>query len=184
MIIFKSAQEWEDWLSKNHERETEMWVPFAKKDTGVVTVTYAEAVDLALCYGWIDGLTNRVDDTYYKVRFTPRKAKSLWSARNREIIARLTKEKRMKPSGLAQVEAAKKDGRWDAAYASPKNMQVPDDFIKELSKDKKALAFYKTLNRTNTYAIAWRLATAKKPETRAARFKKLIEMLAYGQKLH
>lgn len=183
-MIFEFAHEWENWLENNHETEVEMWVSFAKKGSGASTVTYAEALDWALCYGWIDGLTKRVDDTYYKVRFTPRKAKSMWSARNREIIARLIHEKRMKPAGLAQVEAAKKDGRWDAAYDSPVNMKVPDDFMKEVSKNPQALAFFQTLDKSSKYAIGWRLQTAKKPETRAARLKQLIEMMVKGEKLH
>jgi uncharacterized protein YdeI (YjbR/CyaY-like superfamily) len=147
-------------------------------------VTYAQALDEALCYGWIDGVVNKYDADSWMQRFSPRRAKSMWSKRNREHVARLIQEKRMTPFGLVHVDAAKKDGRWDAAYDSPKNMQVPADFIQAVKKDAKAYAFFKTLTRANTYAIAFRLATAKKPETRSRRFDILLEMMKQQKKPH
>lgn len=169
---------------KNHESQIGIWLRIYKKDSGVKTVTYAEALDEALCFGWIDGIKKSYDDKSWIQKFTPRRAKSMWSARNKEHIARLIKEKRIQPAGLKEVEAAKKDGRWDAAYDSPKNMEVPTDFLKELKKDKKAFEFYKTLNKVNLYAIAWRLQTAKKPETREKRMKILLDMMKKNKKIH
>lgn len=181
---FASQKELEDWLSKNFEQQTGVWVKFAKKGSGVTTVNYAEALDVALCYGWIDGLVNSLDEKFYLQKFTPRRAKSNWSKINKEHVARLIKEKRMQPAGLLQVEAAKKDGRWDAAYNSPKTMVIPQDFLNLLSKNKKAEEFYRTLNKTNTYFISFQLATAKKSETREKRMQKIIGMLERGEKFY
>lgn len=181
---FVSQKELEDWLSKNFEQQTGVWVKFAKKGSGVTTVNYAEALDVALCYGWIDGLVNSLDEKFYLQKFTPRRAKSNWSKINKEHVARLIKEKRMQPAGLLQVEAAKKDGRWDAAYNSPKTMVIPQDFLNLLSKNKKAEEFYRTLNKTNTYFISFQLATAKKSETREKRMQKIIGMLERGEKFY
>jgi uncharacterized protein YdeI (YjbR/CyaY-like superfamily) len=147
-------------------------------------VSYADALDEALCYGWIDGQKDRYDAESFLQKFTPRRLKSLWSKKNREHVARLTKEKRMTAAGQKEVEAAKKDGRWDSAYDSASAMAVPQDFLKELKKDKRAYAFFKTLNRANTYAIAWRLQTAKKPETRERRKAQLLALMREGKKLH
>jgi uncharacterized protein YdeI (YjbR/CyaY-like superfamily) len=182
--FFKTARKWRRWLAKNCAKSDGVWLRIFKKNSDVATVSYAEALDEALCYGWIDGQKKACDAQSFLQKFTPRRAKSVWSKRNREHIARLTKEKRMTPAGLAQVEAAKKDGRWDAAYDASSTMTVPTDFLKELKKDKGAYAFFKTLSRANTYAIAWRLQTAKKPETRARRMQKLLAMLSEGKKLH
>jgi uncharacterized protein YdeI (YjbR/CyaY-like superfamily) len=147
-------------------------------------MTYAEALDEALCFGWIDGQKDADDATSWLQKFTPRRSKSMWSKRNREHIARLIEEKRMTPAGLAEVEAAQMDGRWDGAYDAPSTMKVPEDFLKELKQNESAYAFFKTLNRANTYAIAWRLQTAKKPETRARRMQILLAMMQQGKKLH
>lgn len=155
-----------------------------KKDSGVATVTYAEALDEALCHGWIDGQLDKYDDKSWLRKFTPRRPKSFWSKRNIEHVNRLIDAGKMKPAGLKEVEAAKADGRWGRAYDSPSAMQVPDDFLTELSKHKKAQAFFKTLNKANTYAIAWRLQTAKRPETRAKRMQAILAMLKRGEKLH
>ena len=155
-----------------------------KKDSKKKTITRSEALDEALCFGWIDGQSKPLDEKSWLQKYTPRRAKSLWSKINREHIARLTKEKRMQPAGLKEVETAKKDGRWDAAYDSPKNMEVPVDFLKELKKDKKAYEFYKTLNKANTFAIAWRLQTAKKLETRDKRMHVLLAMMKDNKKIH
>ena len=168
-LFFNSASAFREWLEQYHLTEPEAIVGFHKKASGRPTLTWSESVDEALCFGWIDGQSKSLDVESWIQRFTPRRAKSMWSKRNREHIARLIEEKKMHKSGTAQVDAAKKDGRWDAAYDSPKNMEIPGDFLRELAKDKKAQDFFKTLNRANTYAIAWRLQTAKTPETRKKR---------------
>lgn len=157
---------------------------FFKKNSGVKSITYSEALDEALCWGWIDSQAKTFDEKAYLQRFTPRKRRSIWSKRNRDHVARLVKAGRMQPPGQAQVDAAKTDGRWEAAYDSPKNTKVPPDFLKRLAQNKKAQKFFETLNRTNTYAIAWRLQTAKKPETREKRLRELLQMMIAGKKLH
>ena len=181
---FKTPREWRSWLTKHHAKPEGIWLRFFKKASGVKSITYAEALDEALCFGWIDGQLKTYDTKSWLQKFTPRRSKSIWSKRNREHIARLIKEKRMTAAGLKEIELAKKDGRWEGAYDSPKNMQVPADFLRELKKDKNAYAFFQTLNKANTYAIAWRLQTAKKPETREKRMQALLQMLGQGKKLH
>ncbi len=184
IVFFGSADEWRHWLAQNHAVSNGVWIRFSKKGSGTPSPTHGEALDEALCYGWIDGQLKKGDEESYLQKFTPRRTRSIWSKRNIEHVARLQKAGRMKPAGLKEVEAAKIDGRWEKAYDSPANMEMPDDFLQELSKDKKAQAFFETLNKTNTYAIAWRLQTAKKPETREKRMKKILEMLSKGEKLH
>lgn len=184
IMPFKTAKAFGVWLKKNHASSAGIWLQFFKKGSGIKTITYAEALDVALCYGWIDSQAKSFDDKSYLQRFGPRKPKSIWSKINRLHIARLTKEGRMMPTGLAQVAAAKKDGRWDGAYDSPKNMVVPDDFLKALSKNKKAEQFFNSLNKTNRYTIAWRLQTAKKPETRKKRIEVILALLKKGEKFH
>ena len=184
IIAFKSPQAWASWLATNHAKSNGIWLRLFKKDSGVATVTYAEALDEALCYGWIDGQLEKYDEKSWLRKFTPRRSKSVWSKRNIEHVKRLTGAGKMKPSGLMEVEAAQADGRWARAYDSPRAMRIPEDFLQELSKDKKAQAFFTTLNKANTYAIAWRLQTAKKPETRAQRMKAFLAMLKKGEKLH
>ena len=181
---FTSASKLREWLAKNHAKSNGIWLRIYKKDSGVKTVTYDEALDEALCYGWIDGQKNSHDEKSWLQKFTPRRSKSIWSKRNTEHIARLIKENRMYSAGLKEVEAAKKDGRWSQAYDSQKNMQIPVDFLKEVKKDKKAYAFFQTLNKANAHAIGWRLQTAKKPEIRERRIKAFLDMLAKGEKLH
>src|SRR5262245_31334734 len=161
---FVTPERWHDWLAKNHAKSIGVWLQIFKKGSGTKTVTYAEALDEALCYGWIDGQKDRYDDKSWLQKFTPRRARSVWSKRNREHVTRLIREGRMKPAGLKEVEAAKRDGRWNQAYDSPKNSKIPADFLKELKKDETAYAFFRTLNKANSYAIAWRLQTARKPE--------------------
>ena len=161
-----------------------IWLRFYKKGSGIVSLNYAAALDEALCFGWIDGQSKSLDENSYLQKFTPRRARSIWSKRNIEHVARLIEEGKMNPSGLKEAEAAKTDGRWQKAYDSPANMEIPEDFLRELSKDKKAFAFYKTLNKANTYAIVWRLQTAKKPDTREKRMKAILEMLSRGEKFH
>ncbi|MBK8553690.1 MAG: YdeI/OmpD-associated family protein [Ignavibacteria bacterium] len=181
---FSSAEKWEQWLSKNHSKSKGVWIKFHKKGSGAKTVTYTEALDEALCYGWIDGLANSYDDKSYLQKFTPRRAKSIWSKRNREHIERLIKAGKMKEAGLKEINAAKSDGRWERAYDSPANMRIPDDFLKELSKNKKAKAFFDSLNKTNLYSIGWRLQTAKTPETRNKWKEKILKMMSDGKKFH
>ncbi len=147
-------------------------------------MTYAEALDEALCFGWIDGQKQKCDEKSWLQKFTPRRPKSLWSKRNRERVAQLIEEGRMTPPGLKQVEAAKEDGRWNDAYDAQSAMTVPHDFLDRLSENEQAHAFFGTLNRANIYAIAWRLQTAKKPETREKRMQTILEMLAQGKPLH
>jgi uncharacterized protein YdeI (YjbR/CyaY-like superfamily) len=184
IIPFKSQKEWERWLSKNHDKFNGIWLNFFKKDSGIKSINHEEALDEALCYGWIDGQAKPYDEKSWLQKFTPRRKKSIWSKRNRENIERLTKAGKMKPAGLEEVEKAKADGRWQKAYDSQSNMKMPEDFLKLLSKNKKAKKFFDTLNKTNTYAIAWRLQSAKKPETRERRMKKFLEMLSKGEKFH
>jgi len=183
-LLFKTQSEFFDWMEKNHDKEDGIWTIFYKKSSGKTSINYDLALEVALCYGWIDGVSNRIDEEKYKQKFTPRRSKSIWSKINRDNIARLIKEGKMKPAGIAEVERAKADGRWDAAYDSPTDMKAPEDFLKELAKDKKAEEFYKTLNKTNLFAIHFRLQTAKKPETRANRMKIILEMLHKGEKFH
>ncbi len=181
---FKTPATFGSWLKKNHRTSPGIWIKFFKKHSGVPSVVYSEALDEALCWGWIDSQTKTFDEKAYLQRFTPRRPRSIWSKRNRDHVARLVKEGRMQPSGLVQVETAKKDGRWDAAYDSPKNTGMSRDFLKELSKNKKAKKFFDSLNRANLYAIAWRLQTAKKPETREKRMRDILKMLGEGKKFH
>lgn len=182
--LFKTPEAWRAWLTKNHSKSDGIKLQFYKKDSGKKSINYAQALDEALCFGWIDSQVNKYDADSYIQRFTPRRSRSMWSKRNREHVARLISEKKITPAGLKEIELAKTDGRWESAYDSPKNMKVPADFLKELKKNKKAYAFYQTLNKTNIYAIAWRLQTAKKPETREKRFKALLSMLAKENKIH
>jgi len=184
IISLASLEEWETWLEKNHASCSGVWLRIYKKDSGVKSVSYAEALDGALCYGWIDGLKRPFDKKSWIQRFTPRRPKSLWSKINTGHVERLVKLGKMKPAGSTVIEAAKKDGRWDAAYHSPGKATVPEDFLDALSKNKKAKAFFETLNKANLYSIAWRLQTAKKPETRQRRMKAILQMLAKGKKFH
>ncbi|MBV9159651.1 MAG: YdeI/OmpD-associated family protein [Candidatus Kaiserbacteria bacterium] len=184
VLTCESQKEFEKWLAKHHATSKGVWLRFFKKHSGKRSFTYGEALDIALCYGWIDSLVNKYDADSYIQKFSPRGPKSVWSKRNREHVARLIKAKRMKAEGLGQVKAAKKDGRWDGAYDSPANMKIPADFTAALRKDKKAKAFFDTLNRANLYAIGWRLQTAKKPETRAKRMAAILAQLKAGKKFH
>jgi len=181
---FRTRAAWAKWLERHHGDEAGVWVKFAKKGTGVTTVTYAEALEVALCYGWIDAQVKRFDETYYLQRFTPRRARSKWSKINRVSAERLIREGKMQPPGLAEVERAKGDGRWDAAYDSAANATVPEDFERALARNKKAREFFATLSSQNRYAILYRIQDAKRPETRARRITQFVEMLARGETLH
>ncbi len=181
---FKSQKLFREWLEKNFDSSTGIWLKFYKKDSGESSVSHDEALDEAICFGWIDGQLKKSDDKSWLQKFTPRRPKSIWSKKNAERAEKLIKLGKMQPSGLKEIKLAKDDGRWEKAYDSPADMKIPDDFLKEISKQKKALKFFETLNRANLYAIAWRLQTAKKPETREKRMTQIIEMLSKGEKFH
>lgn len=182
IIVFNTQKEWERWLSKEFDKKPGVWIKMAKKGKGVTTVTYDEALDVALCYGWIDGIVRKFDDKYYIQRFSPRAKRSIWSKINVGKIEALTKAGKMMPSGFAQVEAAKADGRWANAYGGSASMKMPDDFKAALGKHKKAAAFFETLNGANKYTIFFQIHNARRPETRARRIEKFIQMLAQGKK--
>ncbi len=184
IISFKNSLTWRKWLDENHATVDGVWLKLYKKGSGIATVTYAEALDEALCYGWIDGQKKAYDEDSFLQKFTPRRAKSLWSKRNVDLVARLTEQKLMMPAGIALVEQAQQDGRWAAAYDKPSEMVIPDGFIAELKQHPVAEKFFATLNKTNTYAIAWRLQTAKTEVTRKRRQDKIIALLDSEQKLH
>jgi len=184
ILTFVSSPEFRAWLANNHSQSDGLWLRIYKKDSAVPTVTYVEALDQALCFGWIDGQKKPHDNQSWLQKFTPRRAKSGWSKINAQHAERLIKSGEMAPGGLKEIKAAKADGRWKAAYDSFSNANVPDDFLKELAKNKKATAFFETLNKTNLYSIAYRLQTAKKPETRVKRIQAIIEMLGRGEKFH
>jgi uncharacterized protein YdeI (YjbR/CyaY-like superfamily) len=184
ILPFASKTRYASWLAKQHSTSTGVWLKLAKKDSGIPSVTYEEALDVALCYGWIDGQKKGFDDKYWLQKFTQRGAKSIWSKINTEKVERLIASGEMKPAGLRAVEAAKQDGRWDAAYSSQKNMTVPEDFQAALDKNKKAKAFFGTLNSVNRYAILFRIETAKRAETRIRRIQQFVEMLERGERLY
>jgi uncharacterized protein YdeI (YjbR/CyaY-like superfamily) len=183
-ITFASQASFEKWLEKNHQKSPGIWLQIAKKNSGTKSVSYAEALDVALCFGWIDGQKDSYDDVHFLQRFTPRRAKSKWSKINCGKVAALIEAKRMRPAGLKEIEAAKKDGRWDAAYASQKASTVPDDFAKALKKSKKAAAFFDAIDSANRYAILYRLHATNKPELRAAKIEKFVSMLEAGETFH
>jgi uncharacterized protein YdeI (YjbR/CyaY-like superfamily) len=184
IMAFPSVKNWERWLAANHAKSSGVWLRFFKKSSSTASVTHAQALDEALCYGWIDGQLKSHDSTSWLHKFLPRRPKSIWSKRNQEHVARLTKAGKMRPAGLQEVNAAKADGRWDMAYDSPSSMKIPADFLRALSKDKGAKKFFATLNKANIYSITWRLQTAKKPETRGKRMKSILAMLSEGKKFH
>jgi uncharacterized protein YdeI (YjbR/CyaY-like superfamily) len=182
-IEFKTAKSFETWLEKHHDNSSGLWIKIFKKDSGKKTISYAEALDVALCYGWIDGQKQAHDEQAWLQKFCPRAAKSIWSKVNIGHVERLINNAKMRPAGLKAVEKAKADGRWERAYDSPSKMTIPEDFLKELSKNKKAEAFFKGLNKTNLFSIGFKLQTAKKLETREKRMNEIIEKLAKGEKL-
>jgi uncharacterized protein YdeI (YjbR/CyaY-like superfamily) len=181
---FESEAAFEAWLEENHSTCDGIWLKFAKKASGIESVVYAQALDVALCFGWIDGQTQKVDDDWYLQRFTPRRRGSKWSQRNTEKAEALIAAGRMRAAGLRQIEEAKADGRWEAAYPSPSNIEVPPDLRAELDRNPKAGAFFESLNSTNRYAVLYRIHDAKRPETRARRIAQFVQMLAEGRKLH
>ncbi|MGO4291611.1 YdeI/OmpD-associated family protein [Chitinophaga sp. RAB17] len=183
-LSFETQQQWEKWLKSNHTQTEGIWLIIYKKNSKIPSINYDQALEEALCYGWIDGIKKSKDEVSFLQKFTPRRAKSIWSEKNTKHIERLTAEGRMKPAGIAQVEAAKADGRWENAYAAGSKATIPEDFMAALKKNKKALAFFDTLNKQNLFAIYFRLQNAKKPETRAKRITTFIEMLAKQEKFY
>lgn len=184
VLLFPSQKDWHAWLDENHTRPQGVWLKHAKKSSDKESVSYQEAVEEALCYGWIDSQKQAYDRSFYLQKFTPRGPKSVWSKVNVAKVESLIKRGKMQPSGLSAVKAAKQDGRWDAAYDSPSGSKVPEDFQAALDNNFKANQFFKTLDKANVYAFCWRIQTAKKPATRKVRIEKFIEMLGRGEKLH
>lgn len=182
-LRFADATALETWLEEHHAQVDGIWIEFAKKGSGHPSVVYAEALDVALCFGWIDGQTKSVDDAWYRQRFTPRRVRSLWSKRNVGKAQALIAEGRMRPAGAAEVERAQADGRWAAAYDGPATMGVPEDLQAALDADPQAAAFWATLGKTARYSFLHRLQTAKRPETRARRLAQFAQMLHDGQRL-
>lgn len=177
---FKDEPEFEAWLEREHARTPGLWIAFAKKASGVKSVTYAEAVDVALCFGWIDGQARSHDDTYYLQRFTPRRARSPWSVINQGKVKALIAAKRMRPAGQAAIDQAKANGRWATAYKGSRTIEVPEDLQKELDADPEAAAFFATLKSQNRFAILHSIGEAMRPETRARRIAKFMAMLRAG----
>jgi uncharacterized protein YdeI (YjbR/CyaY-like superfamily) len=184
VLEFAGGAAWLTWLKRNHASSPGIWIKFAKKGSGRSSITRPEAVDGALCWGWIDGQGKSQDATYWLNKFTPRRSRSIWSKINRDKALALIASGEMAAPGLAEVERAKADGRWDAAYDSPRTSAIPDDFAKALAAKARAAAFFETLNAANRYAILWRLQTAKRPETRAKRIEQFVAMLGRGEKIH
>lgn len=180
-----SATEWEAWLRQNHAKVPEgVWLRMFPKASPQHNLTWDEAVDVAICYGWIDGQARKHDEVSRVQRFTPRRKTSSWSKINTERAQRLIKQRRMRAAGLREIERAKADGRWERAYSPPSRAEIPEDFLKALRKNKKAETFFKTLNKRNTYPVVYRLETAKTPETRAKRIAAMIEQFERGEKFY
>jgi uncharacterized protein YdeI (YjbR/CyaY-like superfamily) len=182
--LFKTARAFETWLEKHHDDSDGLWLKIARKGADAPSVTYPEAVEIALCWGWIDGQKKGLDDQHFLQRFTPRRARSIWSKINVDKVAALVEAGRMQPAGQAQIDAAKADGRWAQAYDGAKTSTVPDDLQAALDASPKAKAFFATINAGNRYAVLWRVQTAVKPETRARRIAQLVDMLARGEVVH
>ena len=183
-VAFPTAAAWRAWLTDHHASASGLWLKIAKKAAAEGTLSYAEALDEALCFGWIDAQTRGLDDDYWLKRFTPRKRGSRWSKINTQKADALIAAGRMQPAGLAEVESAKADGRWDAAYAGPRSITVPDDLAAALAANPVAAEFFSTLNSINRYAILYRISTVKRPETRARKIAQYVEMLAEHRTLH
>ena len=184
VLMFERQKDWAVWLDKNHTTSAGVWLRLAKKASGIQSVTYDEALEVALCYGWIDGQRKSHDETSWLQKFTPRGPKSIWSKVNTEKAERLIESGQMKPAGIKAVESAKQDGRWDAAYAPQSKATVPSDLQVELDRNAQAKAFFATLDSRNRYAILHRIHTAKKAETRARRIEQFIRMLEKKEKIY
>ena len=184
-LVVSDAHAWRDWLGQHHGESPGVWLVLAKKGTSQPTsLTYDQALEEALCHGWIDGQVGRRDEATYRQRFTPRRRRSAWSKRNVTIVERLHAEGRMHPAGIEEVERAKADGRWEAAYAGSASIEVPPDLRKALAAEPKAEAMFERLNRQNRYAILYRITTAKRPETRARRIEQFVAMLIRGETIY
>ena len=183
-LFFASPAEWEEWLEKNHALSEGIWIKIAKKDADIESVRYPEVLESALCFGWIDARREALDGHHFLQRFTSRRPRSKWSRINRETAERLIAQRRMRPAGLTEVERAKADGRWEAAYEGQRTATVPEDLQRELDADSAANAAFAELDARNRYAIIWRLNDAKRPDTRARRLAKYVAMLRDGQRLH
>ncbi|KAL2163996.1 hypothetical protein VTH06DRAFT_3210 [Thermothelomyces fergusii] len=179
--LFEDVKAWETWLEVNHTDPAGLWLKIAKKGRKIASVTYEEALDTALCFGWIDGQRKSLDADHFVQRFTPRRKGSLWSQRNTEKAEALIAAGRMREPGLAEVEATRADGRWEKAYASPSAMEVPDDFRAALERNGKAKAFFESLSRTKRYSLLWRIATARREETRRKKIDLFVTLLARGE---
>lgn len=184
IVRFSSAHEFRAWLREHHAEPDSIWLRFFKKGSGEQSITYAEALDEALCFGWIDSQVKKYDEKSYLQKFSPRRTKSVWSKINVGHVERLIKEKRMTHSGLKEVEEARRDGRFDRAYEPPSKAEIPADLQKIIDRDPKTKAFVATFSRSNINAISFRLATAKKPETRARRLEAIADMLMRGETFH
>jgi uncharacterized protein YdeI (YjbR/CyaY-like superfamily) len=184
VMEFGSAKAWNTWLAKHHTSSPGVWLKIAKKGSGVTTVNYPEVLDVALSWGWIDGLRHKHDDVYFRQRMTPRKTRSRWSQINRDRAEALIAAGKMRAAGQREVDAAKADGRWDAAYAGSRAMTVPDDLTRALRRNVKARRAFERLDSQNRYAILYRIHDAKRPETRARRIEQFVTMLAEGRTLH
>jgi uncharacterized protein YdeI (YjbR/CyaY-like superfamily) len=182
--LFKSKQDWAAWLEKNHRKSPGLWLRLAKKDSGLRSVSYKEALEVALCFGWIDGQKRPENDQTWLQRFVPRSSRSIWSKINREKVLALIASGEMQAAGLEAIENAKKNGQWDAAYDSPSGATVPADFQKALDANPRAAAFFKTLDRANRYAVLWRIQTVKTAETRDRKIEQFIAMLEKKEKIH
>lgn len=184
ILAFQNPEAWAKWLEKNHSTSPGVWLRLAKKSSDVQSVSYSEALEVALCYGWIDGQRRSESETTWLQKFTLRGKRSIWSKINRQKALALVESGRMRPGGLKEIERAKADGRWEAAYDSPSNAAVPPDFQAALDKNARAKAFFAGLGRANRYAVLFRIQTAKKAETRARRIQQFIQMLEKKQKVH
>jgi uncharacterized protein YdeI (YjbR/CyaY-like superfamily) len=184
ILLFASPLDFEAWLEENHASSTGLWLKIAKKGSGIESIDYPQALELALCFGWIDSQKRGFDQRHFLQRFTPRRPRGKWSLINREKAEALIALGTMRPAGLAEVEAAKADGRWEAAYAGQRTAEVPEDLQDELGRNEAARLSFATLDSANRYAILYRLQEAKKPETRARRLRKFIAMLERGEKIH
>jgi uncharacterized protein YdeI (YjbR/CyaY-like superfamily) len=183
-VLFENARAFETWLKKNHGASEGLWLKIAKRGAKEPSVTYPEAVEIALCWGWIDGQKKGLDEAHFLQRFTPRRARSIWSKINVDKVAALIEAGRMQAPGHAQIEAAKADGRWAQAYDGARTSAVPEDLLAALEAEPRAKAFFATINAANRYAVLWRIQTAAKPETRAKRIAQLVEMLERGETIH
>jgi uncharacterized protein YdeI (YjbR/CyaY-like superfamily) len=184
ILPFPSQRAWEEWLEANHAQSRGVWLKIAKKASGIETVTHAEALDVALCFGWIDGQRGRLDDEWFLQRFTPRRPRSRWSQINRDKVERLIADGRMRPAGQSEIDRAKHDGRWVAAYAGQRTIEVPPDLQRALDAQPGAKEFFATLDSANRYAVLYRIHDAKRAETRARRIERFVAMLARGEKIH